>query len=39
MQELKKKFLWWKSPGRKQDHRVLFTGYFEPQYIALHQTF
>ncbi len=31
---LKKKFLWWKSPGRKQDHRVLFTGYFEPQYIA-----
>ncbi len=32
--KLKKKFLWWKSPGRKQDRRVLFTGYFEPQYPA-----
>ena len=32
--QLKKKFLWWKSPGRKQDYKVLFTGYFEPQYSA-----
>ena len=28
--ELRKKFLWFKSPGRKKDKQVLFTGYFEP---------
>ena len=37
--QLKKKFLWWKSPGRKQDYKVLFTGYFEPQYSAATKPF
>lgn len=28
--QLKKKFLWFQSPGREVDGKVLFTGYFEP---------
>ena len=32
--KVNEQFFWWKSPGRKKDSRVLFTGYFEPQYQA-----
>lgn len=32
IKQIKKKFTWLKSPGRKKDSRVLFTGYFEPMY-------
>ncbi len=34
IKNLRKKFLWFKSPGRKDDGKVLFTGYFEPLFLG-----
>jgi membrane-bound lytic murein transglycosylase A len=34
IKDLRKKFLWLKSPGREKDGRTLFTGYFEPLFFG-----